>query len=296
MAKMRVSAHQARLAILGLLAHVSSAALYPNMSNLNHTCQLQIPVLSCSTLANPSDSDSCCVETVGGLVLQTQIWQTYTGLESSGQVNPKDSWTIHGLWPDFCNGSYTQYCDLSRQYDPFPSPNTTTGTSSGTPIPPWKGTPIADFILPFGKLDLLSYMNRYWIGQGQPSTDFWAHEFSKHATCYSTFDVPCYGPLYTLHQDVVEFFETVVMYFQTLPTWGWLMAKDIKPSNSTGYSLASIQEALREGYGKTPYIDCWGPRYNETAAGKGSMDDGLTVLNECGTIIMCMGECKTARL
>jgi hypothetical protein len=45
-------------------------------------------------------------------VLSTQFWDTYTGYESSGQLLPKDSWTLHGLWPDYCNGSYTQYCDL----------------------------------------------------------------------------------------------------------------------------------------------------------------------------------------
>lgn len=126
-------------------------------------------------------------------------------------------------------------------------------------MPPWTGAPIASFLPPFGKLDLLAFMHRYWIAQGQPNTDFWAHEFSKHATCYSTFDVACYGPLYVPHQDVVDFFETVVAYYLTLPTWGWLMARDIKPSNATGYSLGSLQDALREGYGKTPYISCSGP-------------------------------------
>jgi ribonuclease T2 len=45
-------------------------------------------------------------------VLSTQYWDTHTGLEAQGQVLPRDTWTLHGLWPDFCNGSYTQYCDL----------------------------------------------------------------------------------------------------------------------------------------------------------------------------------------
>lgn len=29
----------------------------------------------------------------------TQIWNTFTGLESKGQIYPKNHWTIHGLWP-----------------------------------------------------------------------------------------------------------------------------------------------------------------------------------------------------
>jgi ribonuclease T2 len=257
-----------------------SAGLYPNLSPLNHTCALHPPVLSCSPLADPSKSDTCCVETFGGLVLATQFWQTYTGREDAGQINPRDSWTIHGLWPDFCNGSYTQYCDLSRQYDPLPSPNTTTGTPDGTPVPPWTGTAIGEFVKALGKLDLLAFMDKYWIAQNQANSDFWAHEFSKHATCFSSFDVECYGPQYVEHQEVADFFETVVAYHQSLPTWGWLRAKDIAPSNETAYSLSAIQNALTEGFGATPYISCSGPAYNTTAAGRGSSDKGRTVLSE----------------
>ena len=118
------------------------------------------PVLSCSADANPTTVDTCCVETFGGLVLSTQFWDTHTGLESQGQVLPKDSWTLHGLWPDFCNGSFTQYCDLNRQYDPSPSPKTTNGLPNGTVVPPYTGPNIGTFLEPFGKYDLLAYMNK----------------------------------------------------------------------------------------------------------------------------------------
>lgn len=113
---------------------VAHASLYPGQSNLNHTCQLreftsqssgnlsdnkpETPFLSCFTNAYPNITDSCCTETYGGLVVSTQFWSTYTGLESKGQVLPKNSWSLHGLWPDFCNGSYTQYCDLRSVPNP----------------------------------------------------------------------------------------------------------------------------------------------------------------------------------
>lgn len=99
------------------------------------------------------------METFGGLLLSTQFWSTYTGLEAKGQYLPSESWTLHGLWPDFCNGSYTQYCDLKRQYDPVPSPNTTTGKPGGTPVPPYTGPSVSTFLEAFGRLDLLSWMN-----------------------------------------------------------------------------------------------------------------------------------------
>ena len=73
------------------LAGLVSASLYGE-SKLNHTCVLQPPYLSCSAQANPATVDSCCVETFGGLFVQTQFWDTYTGLEAQGQLLPAYSW------------------------------------------------------------------------------------------------------------------------------------------------------------------------------------------------------------
>ncbi|KAE9969920.1 hypothetical protein EG328_006601 [Venturia inaequalis] len=266
-----------------VLAGISTASLY-GYSNLNHSCVLNPQLLSCSTpllAANASRVyDACCSETYGGLLLSTQFWNTYTGLESQGQKLPANQWTLHGLWPDYCNGSYTQYCDLNRQYDPTPSPNTTNGLRNGTVVPPWTGPNIGTFLQALGKLDLIAWMNSYWINQGAPNTDFWGHEFSKHGTCFSTFDVPCYGPSYVNHSDVVDFLETAILYYNRLPTYGWLSAANIRPSNSTNYTLSNMQAALRKGYGAVPYLGCSGPRYNTTTAGLGSNDTGYTVLSE----------------
>jgi len=268
-------------ALAAAFASAAQASLYGE-SNLNHTCLLDPSVLSCSAQATPNQVDSCCTETFGGLVLSTQFWQTYTGLEAQGQKLPNNTWTLHGLWPDFCNGSYTQYCDLSRQYDPSPSPNTTNGLPNGTVVRPYTGPDVGTFVTDFGHADLLQYMNTYWVNQGAPNPAFWGHEFSKHATCYSTFDVPCYGPQYVQHQEVVEFFETAIKYYMRFPTAKWLEMVDITPSNSTTYSLADIQGQLATMHGATPYIGCTGPRYNTTEQGKAenSTDNGRTVVDE----------------
>jgi ribonuclease T2 len=147
-------------------------------------------------------------------------------------------------------------------------------------VPPYKGPNIGTFLEPFGKYDLLAYMNKYWIAQNQDNAGFWGHEFSKHATCFSTFDVPCYGPEYREHEDVVDFFQTVIKYYMRLPTWGWLGAHGIYPSNTTTYTLSNMEAALRQEYGATPYLGCSGPRYNETVAGANSTDNGRTQLSE----------------
>ncbi|KAF2416530.1 ribonuclease T2 [Tothia fuscella] len=275
--------HYQLIPIAAAVAPLASASLY-GQSNLNHSCVLSPKLLSCSPPTLHSNAsrllDTCCVETYGGLLLSTQFWSTYTGLEAQGQKLPKDTWTIHGMWPDFCNGSYTQYCDLNRQYDPVPSPNTTNGLRNGTVVPAYKGANVGTFLEKLGKFDLLAYMNKFWINQGAPNTDFWAHEFSKHGTCMSTFDTPCYGPSYVEHEDVVDFFETTILYDQRLPTWGWLSAANVRPSNSTNYTLSEFQSALSKGYGALPYIGCSGPRYNNTVAGAGSRDTGFTVISE----------------
>lgn len=262
-----------------LLALTASAQLYPNQSPLNHTCQLQEALLSCPS-QDASRVDSCCVETFGGLLLSTQFWNTYTGREADGQFLPTDTWTLHGLWPDFCNGSYTQYCDLSRQYDPIPSPNTTNGLANGTAVPAYTGPSIDTFVEPFGRFDLLAYMSTYWIAWQQDNAGFHAHEFSKHATCFSTFNVPCYGPLYRQHEDVVDFFDTAISYYRRLPTFDWLAEAGITPSNRTTYSYADIVTVLSDRHGGIPFLGCTGPRFNATAAGRNTTDKGYTVLNE----------------
>lgn len=123
-------------------------ASYPSISS----CLSQPSVFSCenTTLIK----NTCCSPTPGGLVLQTQYWSTWTGLESQGQKLPKASWTIHGLWPDNCDGSFDQYCDLSRQYDPSPDPAV---LPDGTVVPPYKGPGVDTFIKAFGREDLLEY-------------------------------------------------------------------------------------------------------------------------------------------
>ena len=267
------------VALLGVA--LVNAKLYRNTTTYNHTCWLDKPVLSCSKEAlNLAHLDSCCTETFGGLVAQTQFWDTHTGLEDKGQKLPDKHWTIHGLWPDFCNGSFTQYCDLKRQYDPIPSPPTQNGKENGTRVEPYKGPSIDTFIQDWGRTDLLEFMDTFWISQGSPNKDFWAHEFSKHGTCYSTFDIPCYGPKYREHEEVIDFFDTALSYYRKLPTYDWLAAAGIKPSNCTRYSLSNITSALEKRFGAKPYIGCSGPSFKDIEEGKHTNDTGNTVLSE----------------
>ncbi|ELR10384.1 hypothetical protein GMDG_00797 [Pseudogymnoascus destructans 20631-21] len=78
-------------------------------------------------------ADLCCFNAPGGQLLLTQFWDT------APSTGPVDAWTIHGMWPDRCDGTYDANCDASRAY-----------------------TNITAILNSFGKTDLLTYMDTSW--------------------------------------------------------------------------------------------------------------------------------------
>ena len=97
-------------------------------------------------------------------LLQTYFWDT--GSLSTGR---NDSWTIHGLWPNRCDGAYDAYCDPSREVD------SVTAVLEG-----------------YGQTELLAYMTENWPDYQGDDDDFWNHEYNKHGTCVSTLEPACY--------------------------------------------------------------------------------------------------------
>jgi len=75
------------------------------------------------------------------------------------RCNDQD-WSIHGLWPEYNQSSWPQYCNSSRNKDFTPKS--------------------IDFIM-----DL---MNKYWyscVPGNEQNWEFWKHEWNKHGTCQS---------------------------------------------------------------------------------------------------------------
>ena len=104
-------------ALFSLLAALASAPSTLAWASDNHTCAILPRYYSCEKPvlnALAQGYDKCCTPTEG-LVLVTQFWNTHTAREGQGSVLPKEAWGIHGLWPDRCDGTYGQYCDLARQ-------------------------------------------------------------------------------------------------------------------------------------------------------------------------------------
>ncbi|KKY39658.1 putative ribonuclease t2 [Diaporthe ampelina] len=181
----------------------------------------------------------------GGQFLQTQFWDT-----------DPDSWTIHGLWPDNCDGTYDQDCDSSRAY-----------------------TNLTELIQAYGSDSLLQFMNTYWLSDSESAEAFWEHEWSKHGTCISTLEPSCYTD-YQAGEEAVAFFQVVVDLFKSLDTYTVLSKAGIVPSNSATYTSSQITKAISASFGQDPVILCSGSTLYQIYYGfvtNGPLADGAFV-------------------
>ncbi|KAI1435856.1 ribonuclease-like protein T2 [Xylaria sp. CBS 124048] len=190
-------------------------------------------VQSCSSAADSSSVSSCCVNKPGGQFLQPQFWDT------DPVTGPSNSWTIHGLWPDNCDGTFSNGCDSSREY-----------------------TDITSILDNNGKSSLVSFMQEFWQSNDESPEDFWEHEWATHGTCVSTLDPSCYSN-YQTGEEAADYFQVVVDLFKTLDTFGALSAAGITPSNSQTYTSSEIQDALEKVTGKAAVITCEGSSLSE---------------------------------
>jgi len=102
---------------------------------------------------------------------------------------PASDFSIHGLWPNYSNGKWPQFCDSSREFD-------------------------------YSKIsDLKEELNKYWDSLSCPSSDgheFWGHEWEKHGTC-------------SLNLDEHSYFETALSLRENMDILGALKQAGIKP-------------------------------------------------------------------
>ncbi|KAH9964277.1 ribonuclease T2 [Russula dissimulans] len=201
---------------------------------------------SCS-LDDPPEN-SCCYESPGGLILQTQFWDT------DPSTGPTDSWMVHGLWPDNCDGTFTSNCDPSRDYTDI------AGVLRSLPL----RCSFTDAIVSNqGATDTLSYMEEYWVDINGQNERFWEHEWATHGTCYSTLQPFCLPSNSPQGAEAVAYFQQVVALFQKLPTYDWFQSQGIAPSSSQTYTLDQLTSALKAASGYTPAISCKGSAINQ---------------------------------
>ncbi|GKU10609.1 ribonuclease t2 family protein [Fusarium langsethiae] len=213
------------------------------------SCPNDLP-LSCHNTT--AVEDTCCFVPAGQL-LQTQFW------DSDPAGGPSDSWTIHGLWPDYCDGTYPQFCDKSREY-----------------------TDIKSIVSKFLGNSTLSYMDKYWVSEDGNDESFWEHEWDKHGTCISTLEPSCYSD-YKTGEEAADYIKRTISLFKTLPTYKWLAEAGIEPSTEKTYTASDIEDALASQHGARVTIGCKGSSLNEVWYHfnvQGSLQEGEFVASE----------------
>nr|BAF94337.1 ribonuclease T2 [Lenzites betulinus]BAG12851.1 ribonuclease T2 [Lenzites betulinus] len=219
------------IAIAGLASATPNSQVAIDLSRaFNSMCSLNGPA-SCQN-STPT-ADLCCFEAPGGLIMQTQFW------DADPPRGPSDSWTIHGLWPNNCDGTFAENCDPSRDY-----------------------TDIAGLLTDQGAEDTLDFMQTYWVDFEGKNEEFWEHEWKTHGTCYSTLDPSCLPSDSPTGAEAVAFFETVVKLFKTLPTYDLLTDAGISPTEEKTFTLKELTDALSAATGVTPALNCDGKKLN----------------------------------
>ncbi|KAM6571019.1 hypothetical protein CsatA_015099 [Cannabis sativa] len=129
---------------------------------------------------------------------------------------PVADFGIHGLWPNYKDGSYPSNCDPNNPFDQ---------------------SQISD---------LSSGLQKNWPTLACPSGSglkFWEHEWEKHGTCSESV------------LDQHSYFQTTLNLKRKLNLLQVLKDAGIQP-NGQVYSIENIKEAIQNGIGYTPWIEC----------------------------------------
>ncbi|XP_030443472.1 ribonuclease 3-like [Syzygium oleosum] len=129
---------------------------------------------------------------------------------------PASDFSIHGLWPNYKDGTYPSNCNPENAFDK---------------------SEISD---------LIGSLEKNWPSLTCPSSDdtkFWTHEWDKHGTCSES------------ELDQHEYFEAALKLKQKVNLLQILENAGIKPNNEF-YSLESVKEAIKEAVGFEPGLEC----------------------------------------
>ncbi|KAF8307608.1 ribonuclease T2 [Clavulina sp. PMI_390] len=189
-------------------------------------------VSSCGTKGPASchgsdTAGSCCYESPGGLLAQVQFWDT------NPATGPADNWTIHGLWPDHCDGTYKVNCDKSRHY-----------------------TNLGSIFDNAGRSDLREFLSKWMLPNNESPEKFWQHEWNNHGTCVTTLSPKCLPSGSARGTEAVYYFSRIASLFQTLPTHEWLAKHDINPTGDRTYTIDEFTNAIQAEWGYAPAMDC----------------------------------------
>lgn len=123
---------------------------------------------------------------------------------------------IHGIWPEYNNGSYPQFCNKTAIFDP-------------------------------GQLTTIRHdLTRFWTNYHN-AEKFWYHEFCRHATCAEN-DV--------LLRTEFEFFNAGLTLRSKYNLYHYLANSNIHPTNTQKYPLQQIYDTIKSNVGTDVAITC----------------------------------------
>ncbi|KAJ9060928.1 hypothetical protein DSO57_1025788 [Entomophthora muscae] len=211
-----------KLITLAIAIAQSSLGFRQETFGLKSSC----PVLEGCTMKK---FDTCCVSKMG-IILYSLQWVDATG--------PADKFTVHGFWPDRCDGTQAPRsgCDSSRHYhnlvDHLSSLNST----------------------------LVEQMQKNWPSYTGNNPSFWTHEWNKHGTCVSTLEPQCYSE-YKKYEDAHDFFVIVMDLYRKYDYAASLKKAGIVPGRS--YRRDSIIKAIQDDTGLHVALTCRGRNLRE---------------------------------
>ncbi|PVU97880.1 hypothetical protein BB561_000270 [Smittium simulii] len=177
--------------------------------------------------------DSCCTPKYGMMVM-AYSW--------SHQIGPSDKFTIHGLWPNYCNGTYLPNagCDATRVYPA-----------------------VGDMVKKVSK-ETYDFMDKYWLANNGDNDSFWTHEWNKHGTCLNTIDPNCYTvKSYSPEKNVVDYFDKAIALYQKYD-FTTILAKHniVATANTTDssitkkYTKKQVTDAIKAETGFESVVYC----------------------------------------
>ncbi|XBW35910.1 hypothetical protein QEN19_001485 [Hanseniaspora menglaensis] len=227
------------------------------------SCPIDIP-LSCSNTT--IIKDTCCFEYPGGIFLQTQFWDyiptKYDPKEELEKL--KNNFTLHGLWPDNCDGSYSQFCDSSRNIN-----YNLTNMLLDQSLYQSENLPYLD--PGYGK-QLVEDLKLLWKSNNGNDESLWIHEYNKHGTCINTMKPNCYSRWFEggivsekdhdeyqklVKRGIFDYFDITMKLYKNLNTFEFLKNKGIIPSETETYTRDEIAKALQTAFkGKQVFFKC----------------------------------------
>lgn len=139
---------------------------------------------------------------------------------------PVEAFTIHGVWPEYSNGGWPQFC-ADNWNEPINKSLPAVSMQSD-----WREKRACE-----------------WPSYEGGDTHFWEHEWSKHGTCAS----PLLGNRTSYFQHVIMMNEKydLNVVFQDAGLWPQRSLRKLTP-----YSVEDAIVAVQQAYGVAPRLSC----------------------------------------